>query len=114
MVNRNDLMDVDIAVMNFMRDNPDAPMAKIIRAAVEAAEPLIRADERERTNTVGGHRQIRDEGRADMCTDLRAKVNALDHSDTCRSRVMNTLRGKPWPCNCLRADVLALIDGGSE
>jgi hypothetical protein len=73
---------------------------------------MIRADERERTNTVGGHRQIRDDGRADMCNDLRDEVEALptyiaslrvgDPSVLQRERVLR------------RDDVLDLIDGGSD
>jgi hypothetical protein len=89
-------------VPNPSRPIFDADDEAQVAAVITAVEPLIRADERERTNTVGGHRQIRDEGRADMCADLRAKVEALPGAPA---------SGSGW---IARADVLALLDGDSD
>ena len=42
--------------------------------------------------------------------DLRAKVEALQHADSCAA----DMSAKLGRCTCMRADVLALIDGGAE
>lgn len=102
-MNRNDLMDVDIAVMDFLQAYPDAPMAKIIRAAVDAAEPLIREDERQRTPVVY-------ERDLQPLADLRAKVAALPHDTRCHVSLMLVT---PVMCSCWKRDVLALLDGGT-
>lgn len=97
MVTRDELIEVAWLAYDKARSVDDG-----IADAIDVVEPLIRADERERTNTVGGHRQIREEGRADMCNDLRAKVEALPGAPA---------SGSGW---IARDDVLALLDGGSE
>jgi hypothetical protein len=66
----------------------------------------VRADERERTNTVRGHRRIGAEARDDLLSDLRESVAALE--DVGCARVLGG-------CDCRRSealrDVLALLDG---
>jgi hypothetical protein len=115
-----DQMTVDMAVMDFMRDHPNAPMAKVIHAAVTAAEPMIRADERERyrevmelaEQEVAALRErlaaeIREgdvaRKHADILTDLRGKAEALP--------IQWKTLGAVW---IRRDDVLALIDGSSD
>jgi hypothetical protein len=91
-------MDVDLVVINFLRDHPNAPMAKIINAAMTAAEPLIRADEREQCDNRWAM------VRTKTLTDLRAKVEALpfERRYTGGTEYVD------------RADVLALLDGSSD
>jgi hypothetical protein len=93
---RDEMIDAVIPALGLSYVRHPGYAQKRAMRVLDAVEPLIRADERERTNTVGGHRRIRDEGRADMMTDLRAKVEAL-------AGVHDI-----W---LYRADVLALLDG---
>jgi hypothetical protein len=58
----------------------------------------------------------RERMRLDLLADLRAKVEALPHADTCGWWIRNrsSLSAQPDYCDCMRADVLALLDGSSD
>jgi hypothetical protein len=104
-VNREELIEAGAQAMHDTFHRGAVTNREYAAALLDAVEPLIRADERERTNTVGGHRQIRDEGRADMCADLRARVEALRWPDLTKAHVA-------W--NEALDAVLTLIDGSGE
>jgi hypothetical protein len=78
------------------------------RRVIDAVEPLIRAD-------MDWHQKANAESAVALMTwrdELHAKVEALPHADDCDY-------GRFTPdgdadCTCLRADVLALFDGGSD
>jgi hypothetical protein len=73
---------------------------------LDAVEPIIRADEATDAWAKAGAAAVSEYRR-----DLRAKVKALRHENEC-----DWTRGRVRPetgiaeCNCLRADVLALLD----
>ena len=78
---------------------------------VEAVEPLIRANERgdadERIAAVAEER----DAALFLLADLRAKVEALGHDESC------SIHDAPWSngaCTCLRGVVLDLIDGADQ
>jgi len=79
-------------------------------AAVDAAEPLIRADERAhftKDGTMSAHLSTYQAGQKYALADLRAKVEALrDESDGRH----DFLLGKRFACQ----SVLNLIDGGGD
>jgi hypothetical protein len=47
-MNRNELMDLDLKVMDWLIEHPDWTKSQLVRTVVDLAEPMIRTDERER------------------------------------------------------------------
>jgi len=71
MANKEWIFAADMAALDLRRDDPHHTAAQMVRAAVDAAEPLIRADEIAKYDEVwrGAHEQYR--------RDLRAAVEVL-------------------------------------
>ena len=72
----------------------------------------VRVDERERRPSWA---ELVAQTRAATLADLRAKVEALSHTNKCDTQdPVYAGRGKTMRCTCWQADVLALMDGSSD
>jgi len=94
-MNRDELIEAGVRVI--VKKRP-LTTAEAMDAILDAVEPLIRADERERFDLAVGAVALNEE-----LADLRAKVEAL--TTEYDSAVDDYIS---------RADVLALFDGGSD
>jgi len=78
-----------------------------VSLVIRAVEPMIRSDEQERHGN--NCRGMWDE----WLGDLREKVEALPHDESCQ--VDNVVIIDPEPeCTCLRGDVLALLEEAND